>query len=231
MLRDHFHPPLLGARHWEAFHSDWAGNLAADLNRKLPEGWFAEPSVHFGIEIAPDVVSWNPTGIPADEHAIESAWQPSAPQLTLDFPLITDIVQVDVFDGTAGPVLAGAIELVSPSNKDRRESRDAFVSKCEALLREARGLVVIDIVTARRANLHHELLTRLGQSMSGPGTIYTASYGPAARDDLTVLDIWLETLSIGGPLPSMPLFLKHGPCVQVDLAGTYQLTLDRQRIA
>lgn len=41
MLLDHFHAPLDNERHWTGFHSAWATNLAVDLNRLLPDGWFA----------------------------------------------------------------------------------------------------------------------------------------------------------------------------------------------
>jgi hypothetical protein len=50
-LQDHFHPPLSIRRHWHAFHNAWATYIASDLNRRLPEGYFAEPNVQFGIEI------------------------------------------------------------------------------------------------------------------------------------------------------------------------------------
>jgi hypothetical protein len=57
-LLDHFHPPLSQRRHWHAFHNAWATYLAAGLNRILPEGWFAEPNVQFGIEV--DMSAWSP---------------------------------------------------------------------------------------------------------------------------------------------------------------------------
>ena len=54
-LHDHFRPPLSLHRHWHAFHSAWCTYLASHLNEQLPEGYFAEPNVQFGIEI--DVVT------------------------------------------------------------------------------------------------------------------------------------------------------------------------------
>ena len=55
-LLDHFHPPLLGARHWESFHARWAGALADRLNQDwLPKGYFAEIQVHVGGRIEVDV--------------------------------------------------------------------------------------------------------------------------------------------------------------------------------
>ena len=77
-------------------------------------------------------------------------------------------MQVSIFNTEAGPVLAGAIELVSPANKDRSTHRDAFVSKCETYLRQGIGLVIVDVVTGRKANLHNELLVRLARGSASP---------------------------------------------------------------
>ena len=50
-LQDHFRPPLSVRRHWHAFHNAWATYISSDLNQRLPEGYFAEANVQFGIEI------------------------------------------------------------------------------------------------------------------------------------------------------------------------------------
>jgi hypothetical protein len=51
VLLDHFHPPLSMSRHGQAFHNAWATYISSDLNHRLPQGYFAEPNVQFGIEI------------------------------------------------------------------------------------------------------------------------------------------------------------------------------------
>ena len=56
-LLDHFRPPLVLRRHWHSFRHAWATYIASDLNQRLPEGYFAEPNVQFGIEI--DVPAFN----------------------------------------------------------------------------------------------------------------------------------------------------------------------------
>ena len=61
------------------------------------------------------------------------------PTRTIPFTVITDVVEVNVYDSTAGPNLVGAIEIVSPANKDRVVHRHAFVSKCETCLRQGIG--------------------------------------------------------------------------------------------
>jgi len=60
-----------------------------------------------------------------------------------------------------------AIELVSPGNKDRPEKRNAFVSKCAALLQKGVAVCIVDVVTTRQFNLYAELLQFLGQSDPG----------------------------------------------------------------
>lgn len=124
----------------------------------------------------------------------------------------------------------GAIELVSPANKDRPEARDAFVAKCESLLAAGIGLLMVDVVTNRRANLHELLLDRLGHAeRSGDGQLYAGAYHPVQRHERANVDIWTEKMEIGKALPTMPLFLRGGPCIPVDLNGTYQRTCVEQR--
>jgi hypothetical protein len=96
-LQDHFRPPLSLRRHWHAFHNAWATYLASDLNALLPEGYFAEPNVQFGIEI--DVAAFE-EGTPALSGT--GGWSPPAPTQTIPFPVVTDVVEVLVYDSRAG---------------------------------------------------------------------------------------------------------------------------------
>ncbi len=224
-LLDHFHAPLNLRRPWHAFHNSWATYLSADLNRQLPAGYFAAANVQYSIEIDVAVVE--------EQDPVEGAsWTPSAPVLSIPLALLTDTVEIQVFSTAAGPVLAGAIELVSPRNKDRPESRDAFVSKCASYVQSGLGLVIVDVVTDRRADLHRALLERLGE----PGTVpsdtglYATSYHPVRRDGDPRLDIWHETLTIGQALAVMPLWLRAGPCLRVDLEAAYERTCVEQRV-
>src|SRR5437667_12300970 len=104
-LQDHFRPPLGVRRHWHAFHNSWATYISADLNRRLPEGYFAEANVQFGIEI--DVAAFEESGaqIGSSEHG--PAWKPPAPTLTVPMSLLTDVVEAQVFHEEGGPILAG----------------------------------------------------------------------------------------------------------------------------
>jgi len=237
-LLDHFHPPLSTRRHWHAFHNAWATYIASDLNRQLPEGYFAEPNVQFGIEI--DVaafeeislltsrVSDNIVQLPTSS---QPEWIPSPPTQTVPFSPTTEAVEVSIFNSEAGPTLMAAIELVSPSNKDRPANRNTFIAKCKTYLQQGIGLVIVDVVTGRNANLHEELLHQLAVNMMPLNTqLYAAAYRVVERRGQPNLDIWQEALAVASPLPIMPLWLRGELCLPVDLNATYLRTCREQRI-
>jgi hypothetical protein len=204
-LLDHFRPPLSVRRHWHAFHNAWATYIASDLNRILPDDYFAEPNVKFGIEI----------------------------DVAIPISIIIDLIEVLVFGREAGPTLAGAIELVSPANKDRASHREAFVSKCAAYLQQGVGLLIVDVVTDRLANLHDELVSRLGtpEAATWGAELYACSYRPVMHDGEASLDLWRQALTIGGDLPTLPLWLPGGLYLPVDLEATYLRTCREHRIS
>ena len=78
-------------------------------------------------------------------------------------------MEVRIYLQEEGLELVACVEFVSPSNKDRPAEREAFVSKCAAYLHEGVGLVVVDIVTTRHADLHAAL------------AIYRARFQPSAQ--------------------------------------------------
>lgn len=226
-LLDHFRPPLSARRHWHSFHNAWSTYLASHLNEQFPEGYFAEPNVQFGIEI--DVATFEEE----NGHAATSpAWDVPAPTQTIPITVLSDLVEVQVFGRAGGPVLAGAIELVSPANKDRPEHRDAFVSKCAAHIQQGVGLMIVDVVTERTADLHAALVARLNATVGAPsGGLCASSYRLVEREEKPSLDIWHEALALEQSLPIMPLWLRGNLCLQVDLAATYERTCREQRIA
>lgn len=238
VLLDHFHPPLSVRRHWQAFHNAWATYIASALNQQLPQGYFAEPNVQYGIEI--DVAAFE-EGIQSEAPGAvipfpvqQSRWQPPAPSQILPFQPTTETVEISIFNSEAGPTLAGAIELVSPANKDRTNHRRAFVSKCHSYLQQGIGLVVVDVVTSRNANLHEELIAQLGATNtqpSSPKDLYAIAYRVVERAGQTNLDVWQETLSLNHNLPTLPLWLRGDLCLPVDLNATYQRTCREQRIS
>lgn len=241
VLLDHFRSPLSDRRHWHAFHNAWATYLATDLNRQLPEGFFAELNVQFGIEI--DVAAFEEIGGAEQSLTSATAWTAPEPSQTLAFELRDEVVEIGIMGNEGGPTLNAAIELVSPANKDRPQQRAAFVSKCETYLREGVSLIVVDVVTTRWANLHQELLSKLdlGQAIApappqNPELYAVAyrsyrSYRNASAASETELAIWYETFALGGQLPTLPLWLKNSVCLPLTLQRSYEETCLSQRIS
>lgn len=227
MLQDHFRPPLSTRRHWHAFHNAWATYISSDLNQRLPKGYFAEANVQFNIEI--DVAAFDEDGGPSSEA---TAWLPPEPVLTVPLTLLTEVAEILIFASDGGPTLAGAVELVSPANKDRAAHRNAFVSKCAAYLQQGVGLVLIDVVTERRGNLHDELLARLLVPDPVPlgAELYAVSYRPVRQEEHASLAIWPAVLAVGQALPTLPLGLRGGLCLPLDLGTTYSRTCTEQRV-
>jgi hypothetical protein len=222
---------LKGQRHWEAFHGRWAAALADSLNEDLlPKNYFAEFQVQLGVQVEVDVATLEETpSSPVDRPrgAVATVeprlWTPPAPCAVIP-ALIPDDIEVQVFATEAGPTLVAAVELVSPANKDRPESRRAFAAKCAAYLQRGIGLVVVDVVTSRQANLHEGLVRLLGQDqtlepLSSP--LYTTAYHPTRREDADWIEMWLENLTVGFPLPTMPLAVRGLGFLPLDLEATY----------
>lgn len=224
-LLDHFRPPLSDRRHWHSFHNGWAYCISTQLNSLLPVGYFAEANVQYGIEI--DVAAFAEGGA----NPPPSTWTPPDPNASFPVELTPAVVEVGIFSRSGGPQLAGAVELVSPANKDRPGHREAFVSKCATYLQAGVGVVLVDVVTERPADLHGDLLRRLGIADAGPGLpLYASAFRPVERDGRTALDVWQSPAALGQPLPTMPLWLRGGLCLPVELEASYERTCAEQRL-
>jgi hypothetical protein len=96
------------------------------------------------------------------------------------------------------------------------------------------GLVVVDVVTDRHANLHDELIGLLGQGEAfefpGEQLLYTVSYHPNRRDNTEQVEINPYALAIGQLLPTVPLPLRGGPKLPLNLEATYMETRLRSRL-
>jgi hypothetical protein len=247
-LFDHFHTRLFEARSWASILALWAGEMVARLNlNELPTGYFAEVQAHVGRRIEVDAGTFDRNWLMREESGPENSssaiatlaapakvWAP--PAADLSFPaILPDVFEMLVYRQEGGSVLVGAIELVSPGNKDRPEARRAFAARCSTYLQAGVGLVVVDIVTNRLANLHDALidLLELGEPYRMPGEppIYATAYRPVRNEDAESVETWLSTLSVGGPLPTLPLFLRAGPCLPLELELTYGEVLRRARLA
>jgi hypothetical protein len=142
--------------------------------------------------------------------------------------------EVFVFDQEHDRRLVAALELVSPANKDRPESRRAFVTKCAALLGQGAAIVIVDLVTTRLFNLYAVLLEWIGQSDSSlgakPPTIYAAAIRVRQSLRRSILESWTYPLNVGESLPTLPLWLAFDLAVPLNLEISYEDTCRALRI-
>ncbi len=97
-----------------------------------------------------------------------------------------------------------AVEIVSPGNKDRPETRRAFVTKCAGMLQKMVSVTIVDLVTTRDFNLYAELLELIGQRDPSLGVEPPPTYAAASRfikqGTVLTLESWLNPLQLGEPL-------------------------------
>ncbi|MGL6095772.1 MAG: hypothetical protein ACRC7O_08270, partial [Fimbriiglobus sp.] len=236
-LLDHFHPPVLQRHNWVSFHNLWAAAILERLNGSLlAKSLFAEMTVRMSRGIEVDVATLHNPYEEEDEPpefggtdndsgggtavavapAVASAWAPPTVELEAD-TVFPDSFEVRVFSTSAGRTLVGAIELVSPGNKDRPEVRRAFAAKVASYLHRKVGVVVVDIVTSRLPNLHDAVCDELGLGppfrFAADPTTYAVAYRPVRREEAGEfhdrIQMWRYPLTVGGPLPTMPLGLRN----------------------
>src|SRR5205807_1495162 len=111
-------------------------------------------------------------------------WAPPVAAATIP-AIFPDVLEVKVYDTTNdGMTLVGAIEMVSPGNKDRVEERRAFAAKVATYLNSGISVVVTDVVTTSRANLHNDLVelmavpAGIGAGFPGETELYSVAYRP-----------------------------------------------------
>ena len=228
-LHDHFRSPLDDEFHWEAMHATWPVMIVAALRGRLPTGFFAEPRVHSGRSAEIDVSTFEREDVGLSQRdegggVATAVWAPPRPTLAVatDLPG-EEVYEVQIYDRRRRARLVAAVEIVSPANKDRPESRRAFVAKCAGLLRERVSVTVVDIVTTRSANLYTELLDFLDGSdpRVGAEPLYSAACRMTKHDDQWQLEAWAQTLSLQEPLPTLPLWLADDLAVPLDLEKSY----------
>jgi hypothetical protein len=241
-LLDHFHPPIFPRNQWESFHSNWATRIADALTEQLSEDYRVEEHIHAGPGVEIDVATYgefesierhgsNGAGRAA---TAARAWAPPTAAVTVPafFP---DAYEVRVFGLRDGLVLVAAIEIVSPGNKDRPEARLAFATKCASYLQRGVALIVVDIVTNCRSNLHNATMRLIEApaeaDLSVGADLYAVACRPVLRKQKPEIDLWPATFALGDSLPTLPLRLTGDLFVPVDFQATYHEACRRRRLA
>jgi hypothetical protein len=242
-LRDHFRPPVEKRHSWDELHGGWPMVIVQNLYPTLPDGYVAAPGVHLGAVFEIDVSAYEQDELIAASAsggsggvAVISQASPQ-PTLTLESELPDqDEYEVRIYDERHGRRLVAAIELVSPANKDRPESRRAFVGKVAALLQREVCVSIVDVVTIREFNLYADLMAFIGGEDpalgSKPPFLYAVTVRGRKRPRRrSLLESWFYPMHLGHPIPSLPIWLDADLSITLDLEHGYEETCRYLRIA
>lgn len=229
-LLDHFHPPLHPRRCWQSFYSAWLNVIADSLNLgPLPADCFAEgilqPSHPLPCPPEPgEDPRWAAVLSP-------SSWLPPEPGLVL--PAVLSGQFAVLVYRSEDQRLVSAVILVAPTCKDRPHHRPSQAIQCASYLARGVNVVLIDIVTGKRGNLHNELMRLLGHDersfLPRDSSLLAVAYRPVVRGGVPQIEVWPSTLGVGQPLPVLPLALGE-VCLPLDLETTYMAACQRRRL-
>jgi hypothetical protein len=236
---DHFSEKIRRISHFHSFHNAWATEIAADLNEVLPKGFIAEPNVQIGsfgeIDVRADELLTEEEKTLLMQYHIPAA----VAKIRVSFPDETEIFIINIEQARR---TVGVVEIVSPSNKNRPENREIFVSKCLSFISQGISLIIVDIVTVRPFNFHNELLSRLRTTegwmqvlapsfrVGDEMPLYCSSYRYTFEFKEPSVELWAYALEVGDVLPELPLFISPEIAVPVKLEKTYMETRKRFRV-
>lgn len=211
----------------------WPATIVRALDDVLPEPYFAAPSVHLGTLFQIDVGTYDDEAQAArgpnagNGGMAVAAYAPPKPTLTVEPRLPEqDVYEVRIYEGRRKRRLVAAIEIVSPSNKDRPETRGAFTSKVVTLLKYDICVSIVDVVSTSDFNLYAELLSFLdcGDPELGdePPCMYAATLRMRYEGRRRLMDNWYHPLSVGALLPTLTIWLTEGLAISLDLEASYE---------
>jgi Protein of unknown function (DUF4058) len=223
------------------FHVAWIPEMRKVLNGGLlPEGYYALAEQHAGRAIA-DVLTLHASSVdprqPPERWPLPAA---SGGVALADAPPRTrrrHTVQPEALGRArslairhvSGHRLIALIEIVSPANKDRPSHVETFVTNAASALDLGVHLMVVDLFPPGPydpSEMHGAILRELEPSdvpydvpADEPATLASYAVGPA-------VEIYVEHVAVGAPLPEMPLFLHPDRYISVPLGPTYQAAYD-----
>jgi len=234
-LRDHFRSPVNDTHSWDEVHGQWPGEMVRDLTTILPAGFRAAPNVHLGSPFEVDVSTYDLDSRNPDTNADTGdggtgTLTAFSPTLTVEADLSEqDEYEVRIYDAVRGRQLVAAIEIVSPSNKARPDTRELFVVKAASLLQRGVCVSLVDLVSVRQANLYADLLKLLGRADPALHTTTPYLYAVTLRSRKPpkrrqLLDAWFYPMIVGQPLPTLPIWLTPELRVMLPLETSYEET-------
>lgn len=217
-------------RVWQDVHVLWITELYRWLKPRLPAGFRASMAMVGAMVVAPAPVH------PDVSVRQELKSQPQQPAESA-LPLSADLTELTPDEEVAlalleparavyvrqGRDLIAAIELISPGNKDRPDSRRRTTDRFLGYLMNGVHLLFVDVhPLPRDFSFADDLDAALGRAVPPLPTPCAVSYGVGdVAPEAVRLATWRRSLAIGQPLPVLPLPLTRDRGIQVDLEQTY----------
>jgi hypothetical protein len=210
------------------FHQCWVVAIGNALNGGLlPPGYMAMAEQVTGRPI-PDVVTLYTNEPEEASGGVALAQRPPSARLIAKIEKINYAKRADrvVIRHGRGKVVA-IIEIVSPGNKDSRNSVRAFVEKATNILNQGVNLLVVDLFppTPRDPKgIHQAIWAEFGDEPLDevPGKpLVVASF---VGGDLPTA--YVEPIGLGDLLPSLPIFLSQDRYIPAPLEATYAQAWD-----
>ncbi len=216
---------------WETVHTSWIVELGRWLKPRLPAGYRMSLATVPALIVAPVPVH---PDVSVRQHG--EAAQPSAsqgPTAGADEQMAPDqevalatLEAAQTVQVTRAGNLVAVIELISPGNKDRPETRRTTTDRYIGYLTHGVHLLVVDV--HRRPSdfsFADDLAAALAftaPAVPVPCAIGYRMGGPAPIPGTgQLLAMWRRTLTVGSPLPILPLALTREFSVPIDLEQTY----------
>jgi Protein of unknown function (DUF4058) len=207
------------------FHQSWVVGIGDALNGALlPPGYLAIVERVNGWPL-PNVVTHQahePEEGPEGGIAVATAPPTAQVVATIESSSYAKRADRVVIRHGRGKVIA-VIEVVSPGNKSARASLRTFVEKAADIINQGVNLLVVDLFppTPRDPHgIHKAIWDELGDEPFEAPTgkpLIVASY---LGGDIPTA--YVESVGIGDPLPSLPIFLSETRYIPAPLETTYQ---------
>lgn len=213
-------------RGWNGLHLIWQAQLLDWIQPRLPEGYRAYLGSVPALTIdanngRPDlgVRNWTPPGPPAVAPTPDAGPEPDAEAVAVFDLDPQTAVHVDLHGQ-----LVAAVEIVSPRNKDRPDARQRYLGRYVGYVRQGVHLMLIDVLPRPEGfSFADAVAANLGFGQPPCPVPFAVSYrvGEPVPDG-TILAIWRRPMSVGHPLPTLPLPLTTALSIPIDLEHTYQ---------
>ncbi len=214
------------------FQVTWIPEIKKTLNGGLlPEGYYALAGQHAGQYIA-DVLTLHarppsselPPLPPTGGTAVAEA-PPRVRHKRVVEPAARIRRRTLAIRHVSGHRLIAIVEIVSPANKDRAKHVEEFAAKSASALHFGVHVLLVDLIPPGRHDphgMHGAILEHLDDAsepddLPADEPLTLASYAAGPQ-----VDVYLEHVAVGAPLPDMPLFLRPDRYVNVPLEPTYQ---------